>query len=294
MDKLSEFQPVLLTLLVILLYIGGRPWLSKIFLGRIDDPRKKFAGQKTIHYSLTVLAVLALIHIWLGGFTGIFAYIGIVSAGLAIAMQDPLMNLAGWIFIATRKPFSVGDRIEIDGHAGDVVDLRPFQFSLIEIGNWVGADQTTGRIVHIPNGMVFKQVLVNFTQEFDYVWDEVPVMVTFESDWRRCREILLDVAKEYSAGLSANVEEQMRRASRKFLLRQDSMDASVWTDCADSGVVLILRYFVDARQRRKAKSSIWEGILAAFEQEKHIDFAYPTVRYYDNRSEGKEPRSSAS
>ena len=67
MDKLSEFQPILLTLLVVLLYIGGRPWLSKLFLGRIEDPRKKFAGQKTIHYSLTVLAVLALIHIWLGG-----------------------------------------------------------------------------------------------------------------------------------------------------------------------------------------------------------------------------------
>ncbi|MDP7039103.1 MAG: mechanosensitive ion channel [Myxococcota bacterium] len=292
MDKLSEFQPVLLTLLVILLYIGGRPWLSKIFLGRIDDPRKKFAGQKTIHYSLTVLAVLALIHIWLGGFTGVFAYIGIVSAGLAIAMQDPLMNLAGWIFIATRKPFSVGDRIEIDGHAGDVVDLRPFQFSLIEIGNWVGADQTTGRIVHIPNGMVFKQVLVNATQEFDYIWDEIPVMVTFESDWRRCKEILLEVARGYSSTLSSNVEEQMQRASRKFLLRQESMDASVWTDCADSGVVLILRYFVDARQRRKTKTTIWEGIFTAFEQENHIDFAYPTVRYFDNRHEGKAPRSS--
>ena len=128
---------------------------------------------KTLNYILGFIFFVATLVIWFGGLTGWSAYLGLVSAGLAIALQDPLVNLAGWIFISVRKPFVVGDRIEIGGHRGDVIDLRLFQFSLIEIGNWVDADQSTGRIIHIPNGWVFKQTTANYTAGFKFIWDEI-------------------------------------------------------------------------------------------------------------------------
>jgi small-conductance mechanosensitive channel len=76
----------------------------------------------------------------------VVTYLGLVSAALVIALQDPITNFVGWVFIISRRPFEIEDRIQIGEDAGDVIDIRFFQFSLNEIGNWVDADQSTGRI----------------------------------------------------------------------------------------------------------------------------------------------------
>src|SRR5207247_865051 len=93
-------------------------------------------------------------------------------------------------FILWRRPFEVGDRVQIGPHAGDVIDLGLFQFTLNEIGAWVNADQSTGRIIHVPNGKVFTDPVANYNKGFRYIWNEVPVVVTFESDWRKAKQIL--------------------------------------------------------------------------------------------------------
>ena len=91
-------------------------------------------------------------------------YLGFISAGLAVALKDLLVNLTAWLFIVIRKPFTVGDRITIGPTSGDVIDIRLFTFTLAEIGNWVDADQSTGRIVHVPNGFLFLKEMFNYTQ----------------------------------------------------------------------------------------------------------------------------------
>ena len=93
--------------------------------------------------------------------------------------------MAGWLFIVGKRPFTVGDRIEVDGSAGDVIDVSLFQFTMLEIGNWVDADQSTGRIIHVPNRFAFNKSLANFTQSFGFIWNEANVLITFESDWER-------------------------------------------------------------------------------------------------------------
>ncbi len=103
---------------------------------------------------------------------------GLFTAGLAIALKDPLTNLAGWLFIVFRKPFIVGDRIQIGPHAGDVVDIRPFQFTILEIRNWVDADQSTGRMIHLPNAKVFVEAQANYSLGFNYIWNEIVVRLT--------------------------------------------------------------------------------------------------------------------
>ena len=82
-------------------------------------------------------------------------------------------------------------------HAGDVIDIRLFQFSINEIGNWVDADQSTGRIIHIPNGIVFTEPQANYTAGFQYIWNEIPVLVTFESDWKKAKQILTDIVNHH-------------------------------------------------------------------------------------------------
>jgi len=278
---------LLKTVVVWLIFFLVKKLFRSVLDRRIEDISRRYLVNKTFNYITGSIFFIATLVIWFGGFTGWTAYLGFVSAGLAIALQDPLSNLAGWIFISSRKPFVVGDRIEIGGCKGDVIDQRLFQFSLIEIGNWVDADQSTGRIIHVPNGWVFKNNLANYTASFQFIWNEIPVMVTFESDWKKAKDLLLEIAGKHSAVQTEQAARQVKRASRKYMIFFQHLTPIVWTDVADSGVVLTLRYICDPRKRRGSATGIWEDVLDAFAACPDIDFAYPTTRYYDNRAEGK-------
>lgn len=286
-DRVDE---ILLTLIVLVLALVVRRAVVWVVSRKVEEPERKYIAIKTVSYVVGLVALMALLRIWLGGLTGIVAYLGILSAGVAIALQDPLTNLAGWLFLTVRKPFTVGDRIQIGDHAGDVIDLRLFAFSLVEIGNWVEADQSTGRILHIPNGVVFRKTVANYTQGFNFIWDEIPVTVTFESDWRKAKELLANIAERHSVVRSEDAAREVRRAASRYMIRYGHLTPIVWTSVADIGVTLTIRYLTDPRRRRSAANAIWEEILDAFGATTDIDFAYPTQRFYNNLTEGKPGR----
>jgi small-conductance mechanosensitive channel len=255
---------------------------------RLEDPKSRYRLGKSTAYVAYVLGALFLLEIWLETLGNLGTFLGLLTAGLAIALKDIVSNLAGWLFILARQPFSVGDRIEIGGQRGDVVDIRVFQFTLLEIGNWVHADQSTGRIIHIPNSQVFSVPLANDTAEFAYVWHELPVLVTFESDWRRAKEILQGILDEQGRDLAAEAAQTLRRGTRRFLISYRKFSPKVYTSVEDSGVLLTLRFLAPVRSRRGLTESLWEAILDAFHEDDGIDLAYPTRRMYLNPVEGKE------
>ncbi len=283
----ATFANLLLTMGAWLLFIVLRLLVSSLLDRRVGDIAKRYLLKKSLSYMLGFAVTVATLIIWFGNVTGWAAYLGIVSAGLAIALQDPVTNLAGWLFITVRKPFSVGDRIQIGEHRGDVIDMRLFQFTMVEIGNWVDADQSTGRLIHLPNGWVFKQSTANYTQGFNFIWNELAVMVTFESDWQKAKDLLLTIAEEQTPLKSPEARDQVRRAAKNYLIHFQHLTPIVWTDVADCGVTLTLRYICEPRKRRSSAGVLWEEILRSFADCDDIDFAYPTTRYYDNRSEGK-------
>lgn len=135
--------------------------------------------------------MIVIIELWSGSFVSFSTYFGLLSAGLAIALKDLVINIAAWGFIPARWPFEVGDRIEIGQISGDVIDQRIFQFTLMEIGNWVKGDQSTGRIIHIPNQQVFTMPLANYNKGFQYIWNELNIVVTFESNWEKAKKLLM-------------------------------------------------------------------------------------------------------
>ncbi len=278
---------LIVSALLLLVIFVLRGILSRIVAHRVTDIQRRYIVTKTIGYILGFVFLLGLGRIWFGGGGKLVAYFGILSAGLAIALQDPLTNLAGWVFITIRKPFVLGDRIQIGEHRGDVIDLRPFQFSIIEIGNWVDADQSTGRIIHIPNGLIFKEPQANYTAGFNFIWDEIGVMVTFESNWQDAKEILTRIVDKHTALQTKQAENEVRKAARKYLIFFQKLTPIVWTSVADSGVVLTMRYLCEPRRRRSTATMIWEEVLTEFAKRNDIDFAYPTTRFYDNAMEGK-------
>ncbi len=252
------------------------------------DPRLLYSWRKVVQYVSAIFGIIFVGRIWLQGVDTLVTYLGLVSAGLAIALQDPIVSLAGWLFIVWRRPFTVGDRVQIGDIMGDVIDIRVFAFSLLEVGQRIDAEQSTGRIIHIPNGVVFKEALVNTHHGYPFVWNEIPVMVTFESDWEKAKSILTNIVRELAPDVSEGIRKYQKRADR-FVITYGNISPTVYTSVADSGVVLTMRYLVDPRRIRGSEQGIWEATLRAFRLHWDIDFAYPTQREYLHFEEGKKP-----
>ena len=277
-----------LSLVIVLIIWALRRLAIRVVVDRIQDPRSRYHASKIVGYVSAVVGVLWIGFLWFERIGSLGTFLGLITAGVAIALRDVIADLAGWLFILGASPFEVGDRIEIDGHRGDVVDIRAMEFSILEIGNWVDADQSTGRLVHIPNSAVFHSPVANSTMQFPYVWNEIPVTVTFESDWRHAKGLLLEIAEREGSGAVAAAEVALRETAKKFLIHYSKLTPTVYTDVVDHGVRLTIRHLVDPRRRRGTAERIWEAILDTFARESHIDLAYPTQRFFDNRTEGKD------
>jgi len=274
--------------LAVIFFVGLlRYILLRIVNRRIQDVKFKYYWQNAIKYSATIIGIILIVAIWLNEIKSVALTLGLLSAGLAVALRDPIVNMAGWLFILIRKPFTVGDRIQIGNHAGDVIDIRVFQFTLNEIGNWVDADQSTGRVIHIPNGKVFLEAQANYSQGFSHLWNEIGVMVTFESNWSKAKEILIEIVRKNTADLTETAKQKLMDASKKFMIFYKTLSPNVYTRVKDSGVLLTMRYICEPKKRRLSEHQIWEDVLTEFAKHKDIDFAYPTQRFYFNPREGK-------
>ena len=268
------------TMMAILIFILLRKFILKVVMNKTEDVKLRYQWQKTTTYVVFVLGFIIVGRVWFKGVQSIATYLGLLSAGIAIALKDPLTNITGWMFILWRAPLEIGDRVQVGEHAGDVIDISLFKFTIMEIGNWVDADQTTGRIIHIPNGKVFSESLANYGKGFKYIWNEIPVLLTFASDWEKAKEILEGISEKYAAHLSKAAGKRLKEASRKFLIYEPNLEPSVFTSVQDSGVRLTIRYLCNPRNRRDTEQDIWEEILLEFKNHNNIEFAYPTSRVY--------------
>jgi small-conductance mechanosensitive channel len=281
---------LLQTVVTIVLVFGLRRVSRRLLARAITEGSTRYLVNKGVAYALGVTGILALLKIWTDGVTGVATYLGLASAGLAIALQDPLTNLAGWLFIVLRRPFSVGDRIQIGVHTGDVVDIRIFRIILLEIGNWVHADQSTGRLLHIPNGWVFKNAVASYDQAFGYIWNELELTLTYESNWRKAKDVLTRTVTEHSEQLTLDAQARLFAAAEHYHIKFAKLTPVVWTSVADSGIKLTMRYLCRPRDRRSSSSEIWESVLESIASMPDVDLAYPTTRYFDNVGEGKVPK----
>jgi small-conductance mechanosensitive channel len=264
-------------------------WLILKLVGwQTENLQVRYRWLRISGYSAFVLTVMLVGRVFIEGFHNAATFLGLLSAGLAVAFKDPLVNLVGWVFILWRRPFAVGDRIQIGIHAGDVMDLTTSRFTLGEIGNWVHADQITGRIVHIPNGKVFVEPVAIYSRGMhDFIWNEVAVLVTFESNWKRAKDILNEIAVTHAGHLAEPAESKLKEYGRDFLVVPIDLAPRVFTTVEASGILLTVRHLCHSRHRRESTQQIWEAVLDKLSECDDINFAYPTSRSYNNVIEGK-------
>jgi small-conductance mechanosensitive channel len=132
----------------------------------------------------------------------------------------------------------------------------------------------------VPNSNVLREALANYQIGFEYIWHEIPVLITFESDWKRAKVLLQKIANDNVENLLDGAQEQIRRAAQKYFIFYGALTPIVYTTVKDSGVLLTMRYLVNPRQRRSSEQQIWESTLDAFDEEDDIELAYPTTRFY--------------
>ncbi|HSK18386.1 MAG TPA: mechanosensitive ion channel domain-containing protein [Longimicrobiales bacterium] len=279
--RLIETALLLLALLVV------RTLIVLILRRQIADDRTRYHWRKGITYALGVIGLFVAGRIWFDGFRSIATFLGIAAAGLVIALKEPLSSVAAWFFLIWRRPFVVGDRIQVNDHIGDVIDIRIFQFSLLEVGNWIGADQSTGRVIHVPNGLVFTQPVANYTRGFPYIWNELEIVVTFESNWRAAKQLLLDAAERHGHSLNDEAEAEVLALGRRFMIFYSTLAPTVYTRVSERGIAFAVRYVCDPRARRDSEQAIWEAALDSFAGHPDIDLAYPTRRFFDRAQEDR-------
>ena len=276
----TQIDRLLLSVLIVAILFFLRKVLISLITKNTKDPKTVYYSKRIIGYAYAFLVIILVGSMWIKGLGPIGTYLGIASAGLAIALHETIANIAGWFFILWRKPFVIGDRIQIGETKGDVIDLRLFQFSLVEVGNWVEAEQSTGRIIHVPNSHVLKERTANYHGAFNYIWNEIHILVTFESNWRKAREILEKITKEKIESSAKQAEQQLRFAAERYMIHFSKLTPAVYMSARESGVLFSIRYMINPRQKRGSEQTLWEEILSEFQKHPDIELAYPTTRFY--------------
>lgn len=225
--------------------------------------------------------------VWAAGAGDLGIFLGLVGAGVALSLQETLLCMVGWLVLIIRRPYDIGDRIEIDSMIGDVIGVSALQTTMLEVGNWIAADQSTGRMLIIPNSMVIRRAIYNYAKGFPFIWDELSILVTFESDWHEAENLLLAAAEVESDKIAPEVRRQITRMQQHYAIRYQHFTPVVYTSIAGNGVDLTLRYLCPIRERRAVTHRISRNVLEALAERTDIDFAYPTTRIFRNNEEGK-------
>ena len=187
--------------------------------------------------------------------------IGVVGAGVAVALQDVLASIAGAFSIRFSTLYAVGDRVQIGDSRGDVIDIGLLRTTLMETGNWVSKDLYNGRLVRIPNSMVLKGTVFNYSQGFQFIWDEIKGQFTNSSDCSFAREMLLRVAKESIGDYLIEAQASWKNISDNFRIANSSLEPIVTLVVNSALLEFGLSYVVDYTKRTAKEDELFTKIV---------------------------------
>ncbi len=271
----SEFAiNLMITALIIIVAILITKLGQRIARGYFDDAERLYRSSKSTRRFVVVMALVAIAILWSPGLGDLLTVMTVIGAGLAIALREVLLSISGWARITLLSSFKEGDRIEINGLRGDVIDVRVMRTTLMEIGGWVDADQSTGRIVHFPNSWIFLHALYNYTRSFGFIWNELPLTLTFRSNWRAARDIMMKYGEESAAIVEQQARKEIHLISREFLIHYAILTPFVYVRIVQDGVELTLRYLCEARKRRGSEHALSMMILDDIRVHPEIEIAH--------------------
>jgi small-conductance mechanosensitive channel len=252
---------VVLTFGVVLAALVGR-----VAAGKMADGHGRYYARKVARYVVAVLVVIVLAVVWRAFAGRVGVVLGLATAGLAFAMQEVIGALAGWFNIVAGRIFRVGDRIQMAGVRGDVLDITPLRTKILEIGSgtgdddtWVRGRQLTGRIVAISNKATFTEPVFNYSAMFDFIWEELTVPVAHDADWRTAERILEEEAQRVSTAEGAG--QAIDDMARSYPVPRAEVEPRVFARATDDYLELSARFVVPVRTARGTKDGLTRRVL---------------------------------
>ncbi|MFY9800827.1 MAG: mechanosensitive ion channel family protein, partial [Methanoregula sp.] len=244
---------------------------------RITDLKTRYTANKAISVLEVVFIIAICLRIWVTDTSSLIVSYGIIGAALAFALQDIFKNFVGGILVMVSGMYRVGDRISLVEKYGDVMDIGVLNTTLMEIRGWVSGDQPSGRLLMIPNGLVINNPLYNYTRDHSFIWDEISIPLTYDSDWRLAKDIILGIIKKETASMTKQAEAEIDRIGEKYYLPKKVVDPSAYISLTDNWIMLEVRYVTDVRTRRLFRTHLSELIMEAIEKEDRITISSTTV-----------------
>lgn len=252
----SLIKYIIWVVFVVLIIQFIRRFLRK----KIADSNARYKSQKAVE----IIGYLFLIILSIGYFTGnikdFTLAIGLFSAGIAFALQELFLSIAGSIYIFLIKVYKPGDRIEINKIKGDVIDIDSVYTTMMEIGEWVNSDNYTGRIVKISNAFVFKGPIYNYSKDFPFIWDEFNLPIKYGSDIELAKSIVTRIAIDTLSDFTKASEATWKDVVNKYYIEDAQVNPSLAITLTDNWIQLNLRYIVDYKKRRQTKNILNEKI----------------------------------
>jgi small-conductance mechanosensitive channel len=251
----------------------GNKWIES----HAPNPKEEYRRRRLLTTIIVVVGGAIIIGLWAKLVPHASTFLGLIGAGLAVALREPLLSIAGRIAIFVGHMYTAGDRIEINKLSGDVIDVGFFYTRMMEIGNWIGGDQYSGRIIQFANAQVFGASVFNYTRNFAYIWDEIKLPITYGSNVKAATELLKSVGGEYTREFMRDAEPQIEKMQRIFMVEKFEVEPAVFMKVTDNWVELTLRYLVAPRKRRAAATYIFSEIFRQIQQRKDIEIASSTM-----------------
>ncbi|BAN34125.1 hypothetical protein SCD_n00276 [Sulfuricella denitrificans skB26] len=264
------FDPVVGKIVAVVLVVVAVIVLVRFLQGaigrHIENSELRYRIRKLITFFGYVLAIFLLSLIFSDKLAGLTVFFGVAGAGVAFALQEVIASAAGWVSMSFGRFYNVGDRVQLGGIKGDVIDIGVLRTTLMECGGWINGDQYNGRIVRVANSFIFKEPVYNYSSDFPFLWDEILIPVRYGSNYEMARKefqlVLEDVTGEHARILKGD----WRKMTDQYMLEDARLEPMVTLNIKENWVEYALRYVVDYKQRRSTKDKICVRLLRAIEQ----------------------------
>jgi small-conductance mechanosensitive channel len=252
MGSESPYRPVIITMVTLIILLDLKAYLTGLMRKHVKE--KAFRKENATNFmkvwnGMWKFVIVILVIVALSGslrLLGLTA--GFFGMMLGWSLQQPVTGLAAWLMIILKRPFRIGDRVVIAGITGDVTSISLTHVVLNQVGGSVGGEERSGRGILIPNAILFQNTIINYTLEQKYMLDEVPVRLTFDSDWGEAKRIMIEAATEATKEIIADTKQAL-------FIRAEFLD---W------GILVRLRYNTIAVERQEISNRIIQILLRKF------------------------------
>ncbi|MFP5385895.1 MAG: mechanosensitive ion channel family protein [Bacteriovoracia bacterium] len=252
-----------------------------------EKERVRFWTRQGLNLFFALAMLIVFLSIWFDDPRRLTTGLGLVTAGLAFALQKVVTSFAGYLIIMRGNTFSVGERITMGGIRGDVISLGFLQTTIMEMGQppsvqganpamWVRGRQFTGRIVTVTNDKIFETPVYNYTRDFPYIWEEISIPIKYTADRKAVEEILIETVKKHTQETYEKSEDNRYLLESRYGVRTEDILPKVFYRLTDNWLELTVRFITEEHGIRDVKDQISRGIIEQFES-RGIEVASSTM-----------------